>query len=80
MTNRTNLRRLVASRAFAPQSLQIASHLVEVKSISGIEAAAMFKCRSLPRRIKDIRDAGVEVSSAIKHDTTGQRYVRYTLE
>lgn len=77
--NLNTLRRLVNVGAFAPQTAKIASHLTETGTITGVEAAAIYKCRSLPRRIKDIRDAGVEIDGQIKHDLTGQRYTRYTL-
>lgn len=76
---RARVRYFVKRRLYAPQTLRIAEHLLEAKTITGVEAAAIYKCRSLPRRIKDIRDSGVEVKSEIRHDLTGQRYTRYTL-
>lgn len=78
--NLNTLRRLGNVGAFAPQTAKIARHLAETGTITGVEAAAIYKCRSLPRRIKDIRDCGIKVSSEIKRDLTGQRYTRYTLD
>jgi len=77
--NRQHLSRLVEAKVLSPQTHAIATHLLETGNISGIEASAMFKCRYLPRRILDLREAGVDISSVRKIDTTGQRYVRYVL-
>lgn len=62
-----------------PQTHRIAQHLRDVGNISGVEASAMFKTRSLTRRIADLRDCGIEIKSEFKKDSTGQRYVRYVL-
>jgi hypothetical protein len=63
--------------SLAPQTQQILKHLQTVGSISGVEAAALYRCRALPRRIADIRDAGHFVRRELKKDATGQRYARY---
>lgn len=52
-------------------------HFKRAPSISGQEAAAMFRIRSLPRRILDLEAAGHRFSRETRYDTTGQRYVRY---
>jgi hypothetical protein len=62
------------------QTQQILDHLIEKKSITLIEAAAMYKTRSLTRRIKDIREMGYNITSERCVDRTGQRYVRYWLK
>lgn len=80
MRNATKLSSYAKSGLFAPQTARIANHLIELGSISGVEASAMYKTRSLPRRIKDIRDLGVAIRSEVKFDLTGQRYVRYVVE
>lgn len=77
---RSSLRFCVEHQLFAPQTLKIAGHLQKIGSITGVEASAIYKCRSLPRRIKDLRDFGIAVRSETKYDLTGQRYVRYVLE
>lgn len=45
--------------------------------ISALEAQAMFRIRSLSRRINDLEAAGHRFSRVMKRDSTGQRYVRY---
>lgn len=52
-------------------------HFKRHSSISGQEAAAMFRIRALPRRIADLRELGHRFSTETRYDTTGQRYVRY---
>lgn len=75
--NRINLQAVLPK--LTPQARQIGGHLLEAGSISGIEAAALFRTRSLTRRISDLRARGIEIESERKVDTTGQRYVRYVL-
>ncbi|WP_322996987.1 helix-turn-helix domain-containing protein [Castellaniella sp.] len=54
-------------------------HLKKKGSISGIEAAALFRIRSLSRRINDLEARGHRIERVQAEDTTGQRYVRYYL-
>lgn len=73
----------------APQTSAILRHLKTVGEISGVEAIAMYKARSLTKRISEINDAlylavgdftGIgndPVQSEWKADSTGQRYKRY---
>lgn len=63
----------------AKSSLVILDHLLKVGSISGIEAQNLYKCRALPRRIKDLKELGWNIVSHLRKDNTGQRYVRYEL-
>lgn len=59
---------------------QILRHLRTTGSISWVEAADGYGCRSLTRRIRDLRTAGYQIISENKmHMVTGQRYVRYHL-
>lgn len=62
------------------QTAQILEHLKTKGSITQVEASALYKSRSLTRRITDIRQSGHNVKSEWKTDPTGQRYVRYHLE
>ena len=55
-------------------------HFESRKSISGVEAANIYKIRSLPRRILDLKEIGYSFSSEWRTDPTGQRYKRYTLK
>lgn len=52
----------------------------EDPTITAVEAAALFRIRSLSRRINDLEAVGHSFQRHHKVDTTGQRYVRYELE
>ena len=54
-------------------------HFESRSSISGVEAATIYKIRSLPRIILDLKQLGYQFTSEWKTDPTGQRYKRYTL-
>ena len=54
-------------------------HFESRSSISGVEAATIYKIRSLPRRILDLKQMGYQFESEWRTDPTGQRYKRYTL-
>lgn len=62
-----------------PMNDLILLHLLEKGSISNVEAQALYRCRSLSRRICDLKSEGWPIKSELKHDTTGQRYARYSL-
>jgi hypothetical protein len=57
----------------------IFTHLLTKGSITNVEAQALYRCRALPRRIADLKEAGVPIISVLKKDATGQRYARYEL-
>ena len=59
------------------QEQTVLKHLKTVGSITGIEASAIYKIRSLPRRISTLKVQGHYIESIAKRDITGQRYVRY---
>lgn len=61
----------------ATQNELIIEHLATEGSISFLEAWTLYKVRSLPRRIADLRDAGFNVETEMRKDHTGQRYARY---
>tara|TARA_R100000963_G_C4643507_1_gene107300 strand:- start:1367 stop:1570 length:204 start_codon:yes stop_codon:yes gene_type:complete len=52
-------------------------HFENYDDISNIEAQAVYKIRSLSRRICDLQDRGYNFKKEWKKDLTGQRYVRY---
>jgi len=54
-------------------------HFNTTDTISGVEAASIYKIRSLPRRIMDLKLIGYEFRSEWRKDPTGQRYKRYIL-
>lgn len=61
------------------QEILILNHLKAEGSISGVEAMALYKVRSLPRRIATLRSWGHDIKSICCEDNCGQRYVRYRL-
>lgn len=63
---------------FTPQTAAILRHLLRVGEISGVEAQAMYKARSVTKRISEINQY-FQVDAEWKRDTTGQRYVRYSM-
>lgn len=62
------------------QTMQLLNHFSQRPTISGVEAAAVFKIRSLHRRILDLEAQGYAFTCEWKKDSTGQRYMRYTFE
>jgi len=58
---------------------QILNHLIDHDSISGLEAAELYRVRALPRRIKDLKEAGFEIVDEWRTDPLGQRYKKYRL-
>lgn len=71
----------MAFRTVGPKSQPelLADHFKTRPSISGIEAAALYRIRSLHRRILDLEAKGFEFMRERRTDPTGQRYVRYHL-
>lgn len=65
-------------RTFAPQTTTILRHLLRVGEISGVEAQALYRARSLTKRISEINEV-FQVDSEFRKDATGQRYVRYSM-
>lgn len=57
----------------------ILNHLITKGSISNVEAQALYRCRSLSRRITTLKKEGFSIVSVLKKDATGQRYARYEL-
>ena len=58
----------------------IMKHLQTVGSITNREAIVEYNIMSLPRRILDLKELGVQFNAVRKtHPVTGQRYVRYHL-
>jgi hypothetical protein len=55
------------------------NHFSQTTSITGVEAAAIYKIRALPRRISDLEAQGWSFDRVWKTDTSGQRYKRYTV-
>ena len=61
------------------QKDMLKEHFERKESITGVEAAAVYKIRSLPRRIMDLKVDGYIFTHEWKKDVTGQKYMRYVL-
>ena len=61
------------------QYQKILNHMIDHDSISGVEAAELYRVRSLPRRICDLKERGFEIVSEWRQDPLGQRYKKYRL-
>jgi len=59
------------------QQEQLLNHFQKKPSITNVEANAVFKIRSLHRRILELEAQGYVFKREWKRDTTGQRYMRY---
>jgi hypothetical protein len=64
----------------SPQLQTVLKHLQNFGSLSTAEAATVYKIRSLPTRIFELKALGYNIDVEIKRDPTGQRYARYTLD
>jgi hypothetical protein len=62
-----------------PQTAIIFHHLKTRGYITGVEAAAVYRARSLSKRISEIKEAGHNVVRVLHKDATGQRYAKYYL-
>ena len=57
----------------------ILHHLKTVGSLTGVQAADLFRIRELPARICELRKLGHDIKSEFKRDILGQRYCKYSL-
>lgn len=63
-----------------PMKTLILDHLLDGRSITNVEAQALWRCRALPKRINELRTEGYPVVRERRTDSTGQSYVRYSLD
>lgn len=61
-----------------PQTDLLMDHFKVTRTISALEAAGLYRIRSLHRRIMDLEAKGHRFSRQMRKDPTGQRYMRYT--
>ena len=59
------------------QREMLIEHFRNTETLSVMEAHTVYKIRSLPRRIMDLKDMGYEFEHERRTDATGQRYMRY---
>ena len=62
-----------------PQTQLVLDHLMNYGHITPVEAGAVYKIRCLPKRISELKEAGVLIQTQLRSDATGQRYAHYSL-
>lgn len=62
------------------QETTVLRHLQSVGTLSGREAADLYRVRDLPKRISVLRERGYKIAGRLKTDVHGQRYARYALQ
>lgn len=63
----------------APMTARVLAFLRRYGSISNLEAHDRLQCRSVSRRICDLKELGYDITTERKRDKFGQPYVRYHL-
>lgn len=63
----------------SPQCTIVLEHLTQAGTLSGREAADLYRIRDLPKRISELRQRGHNIVRVIRRDRLGQRYARYAL-
>jgi hypothetical protein len=63
----------------APMTAQVLQMLRRKGDVTSIEAAGVLRCRSLSKRISELKRLGHNISRTLHEDHTGQRYARYIL-
>lgn len=61
------------------QEQKILRHLRAGISLSGLEAADLYRVRDLPKRISVLRGMRVKIRGSFRSDIMGGRYMRYWL-
>jgi len=59
------------------QNDQIRMYLQAGNSLTQIDALEKFNCFRLAARVKNLRDAGVNIRSELLHTSDGKKYARY---
>lgn len=62
---------------YTPQCQELLRHFIDKGSITAVEAAAVYRMRALPRRVRDLKEMGHFIETTFHFDPTGQRYGRY---
>ena len=63
----------------APMAVQVLQMLRKKGDVTSIEAQGVLRCRSLSKRISELKRLGHQISRTLHEDHTGQRYARYSL-
>jgi hypothetical protein len=63
----------------APMTSEVLKMLRKKGDVTTIEAQGVLRCRSLSKRISELKGLGHRINRTLHEDHTGQRYARYTL-
>ncbi|MBY5849811.1 hypothetical protein HFN51_04465 [Rhizobium leguminosarum] len=63
----------------APMTAQVLQMLRRKGDVTTIEAQGVLRCRSLSKRITELKRLGHNITRTLHNDHTGQRYARYIL-
>jgi hypothetical protein len=63
----------------APMTSQVLQMLRKKGDVTSIEAQGVLRCRSLSKRITELKRLGHKINRTLHEDHTGQRYARYIL-
>ena len=63
----------------AKMTASVLELLQQKGSLTSLEAQGVLRCRSLSKRISELKRLGWSITRELKEDTTGQRYARYSL-
>lgn len=63
----------------APMTAQVLQMLRKKGDVTSIEASGVLRCRSLSKRITELKRLGHNITRTLHEDHTGQRYARYIL-
>jgi hypothetical protein len=63
----------------APMTAQVLQMLRKKGDVTTIEAQGVLRCRSLSKRITELKRMGHKITRTLHEDHTGQRYARYIL-
>jgi hypothetical protein len=69
-----------AQEPTAPMSKAVLDLMRRKGAVTCLEAQGVLRCRSLPRRILDLKNLGHKIVTELKVDPTGQKYARYHLQ
>ncbi len=63
----------------APMTAKVLQMLRKKGDVTAIEAQGVLRCRSLSKRISELKRLGHAITRTLHEDHTGQRYARYVL-
>lgn len=70
---------LASDLRLSPRAKTVLRHLEKGKSITPLEADAVYGINSLAGAVHELRLAGYSISRELKNDEVGHRYARYAL-